>query len=64
MDPDSSILIDILSRAGDAMEMVKSGLFSSIEYNAATMVASKHHARKVVLNHSTQSRIADLKEQV
>ena len=35
-----------------------------MEYNAATMVASKHHARKVVLNHSTQSPLADLKEQV
>ena len=46
------------------MELVNNGLFSSMEYNAATMVASKHHARKVVLNHSTQSRDADLKEQV
>ena len=63
-DPDSSILLDILIHVRDAMELIKNGLFSSMEYNAATMVASKHHARKVVLNHSTQSRLADLKEQV
>ena len=48
---ESSVLIDTLIRARDAMELVNNGLFSSMEYNAATMVASKHHARKVVLNH-------------
>ena len=46
------------------MELVNNGLFSSMEYNAATMVASKHHARRVVFNHSTQSKVADLKDQV
>ena len=61
---DSSVLMDTLTRARDAMEMVNNGLFSSMEYNAATMVASKHHARRVVLNHSTQSKDADLKDQV
>ena len=43
------------------MELVNNGLFSSMEYNAATMVASKHHARSLVLNHSTHSKDADLK---
>ena len=46
------------------MELIKNGLLSSMEYNAATMVASKHHARKMVLNHSMQSPLAELKEQV
>ena len=58
------ILMDMLINIRDAMELVKNGLLSSMEYNAATMVASKRHARKVVLNHSTQSPLADLKEQV
>ena len=53
------MLIDTLGRARDAMELINNGLFSSMEYNAATMVASKHHGRKVVLNHCTQSKEAD-----
>ena len=52
---DLSVLIDIPSRARDAMELINNGLYSSMEYNAATMVASKHHGRKVVLNHCSQS---------
>ena len=55
------MLVDTLIRARDAMELVNNGLFSSMEYNAATMVASKHHARSLVLNHSTHSKDADLK---
>ena len=35
-----------------------------MEYNTTTLVASKHHGRKVVLNHSIQSPRAKLKEQV
>ena len=46
-----TVFVDILTRFRDAMELVTNGLFSSMEYNAATLVASKHHARKVVLNH-------------
>ena len=46
------------------MDLVTNGLFSSMEYNASTMVASKHHARSVVLNHSTEQAKADLKDQV
>ena len=61
---ESSVLVNTLIRARDAMELVINGLFLSMEYNAATMVASKHHARRVVLNHSTQSKNADLKDQV
>ena len=58
------MLIDILGRDRDAMELINNGLSSSMEYNAATMVASKHHGRKVVLNHCTQSKEADHKEQL
>ena len=39
-------------------------MLSSMEYNTASMVAAKHHARKMVLNHSTQSFQAEIKEQV
>ena len=49
----------MLGRARDAMELINNGLYSSMEYNAATMVASKHHDRKVVLNHCSQSKEAD-----
>ena len=58
------MLVNTLIRARDAMELVNNGLFSSMEYNAAIMIASKHHARRVVLNHSTHSKDADLKDQV
>ena len=63
-NPDSSVLIDTLGRARDAMELINNGLFSSMEYNAATMVASKHHGRKVVLNHCNQSKESDHIEQL
>ena len=50
-----------LNRARDAMELVNYGLFLSMAYNAATVVASIHHARSLVLIHSTHSKDADLK---
>ena len=43
------------------MELVNYGLFSSMAYNAATVVASILHARSLVLIHSTHSKDADLK---
>merc|ERR1712033_91986 len=46
------------------MELIKKGLLSSMEYKTTTIVASKHHGRKVVLNHYIQSPRAKLKEQV
>ena len=60
----SSIMLDILCNIRDAMELLQNGMLSSMEYNTASMVAAKHHARKMVLNHSTQSPQAELKEQV
>ena len=35
-----------------------------MEYNTGTMVASRHHGRKVVLNHCTQAKYADHIEQI
>ena len=52
-------LRNMLGCAQDAMELINNGLYSSMEYNAATMVASKHHGHRVVLNHCSQSREAD-----
>ena len=61
---DSSLLTNMLGRARDAMELINNGLYSSMEYNAGTMVASRHHGRKVVLNHCTQSKETDHIEQI
>ena len=60
----SSIMLDILCNIRDAMELLQNGMLSSMEYNTASIVAAKHHACKMVLNHSTQSPQAELKEQV
>ena len=35
-----------------------------MEYNTGTMVASRHHGRKVVLNHCTQAKYADHIDQI
>ena len=59
-----SVLTGILGHARDAMELIQNGLNSSMEYNTGTMVASRHHGRKLVLNHCTQVRYADHIEQI
>ena len=48
----------------DAMKLVTNGLHSTMEYNAATMVASKHLGRAVVLIHCTKRQTADWKSQL
>ena len=60
----SSIMLDLLCNIRDAMELLQSGLLSSMEYNSASIVAAKNHGRKMVLNHSTQTHQAELKEKV
>ena len=46
------------------MKLVSNGLHSSMEYNAATLVASKHLGRSVVLSHCTERNSADWKSQL
>ena len=58
------MLTNMLGRVRDAMELINNGLYSSMEYNAGTMVASRHHGRKVVLNHCSQSKEADHIDQI
>ena len=60
----SSPLVDTFTHMRDAMDLVTNGLFSLMEYNASTIVASKHQRRAVVLNRCTEQAKADLKKQV
>ena len=46
------------------MDLVTNGLFSLMEYNASTIVASKYQGWAVVLNRCTEQAKADLKKQV
>ena len=57
-------LFDLFSHLRDSMKLVTNGLHSSMEYNAATMVASSHLGREVVLSHLTENRSADWKAQL
>ena len=45
------------------MKLINNGLHSSMEYNAATMIASTHLGRSLVLNHCTEKKEANWKEQ-
>ena len=49
LESGSSWLMDTFSRVRDGIDLVTNGLFSSMEYNASTLIASKHHAPSVVL---------------
>ena len=60
----STWLIDSFSHVRDAKKLVSNGLHSSMEYNAATMVASKHLGHSVVLSHCTERNSADWKSQL
>ena len=57
----STWLIESFTRIYDGMDPMTNGLHSTCEYNAATMVASKHHRRSVVLNHCSDLAHADYK---
>ena len=46
------------------MQVVSNGLGSSMEYNAATMVARSHLGREVVPNHLSEKKEADWKAQL
>ena len=47
-------LFDLLSNLRDAMKLTHSGLETSFGYNAATIVASAHAGRSIVLDNCTQ----------
>ena len=64
LEAGSSPLVDTFTHMRDAMDLVTNGLFSLMEYNASTIVASKHQRRAVVLNRCTEQAKADLKKQV
>ena len=61
---DPSIFTSILGNARDALELIQNGLYSSMEYNTGTMVAARHHGRKMVLNHCYQGQYANYKQQI
>ena len=61
----STWLPDLLTHLRDGLQVVGNGLQSSMEYNAATMVASSHAGRELVLNQGISQRTnANWKEQL
>ena len=47
----NSWLLSTLTSFHDGLQLVANGLHSSSEINVATMVASRHNGRSVVLSH-------------
>ena len=52
----STWLPDMFAHFRDGLQVVANGLRSSLEYNAATMVASSHSGRELVLSHAISTR--------
>ena len=59
----SNWLFEFISHIRDGMKLVHNGFHSSMEYNAANMIASSHLGRSLVLNHCTEEA-ANWKEQL
>ena len=57
----NSWLFNTLTSLRDGLQLVANGLHSSSEINVATLVASRHHGRSVVLNHCSENANADYK---